>query len=99
MTTAPPLPDLAPQPPSLSRLHEWVVTVDHKRLGIMYITTGLIFFMIGGLEAATGLIPGRGTPLQAGKGTPLQAAQQGHDDRPSSERQQAHQIRKMLEIN
>ncbi len=32
-------------------LHEWVVTVDHKRLGIMYILTGLLFFVIAGLEA------------------------------------------------
>ena len=35
----------------LSRVHEWVTTVDHKRLGIMYIMAGLLFFMIGGIEA------------------------------------------------
>src|SRR5881296_211264 len=33
-------------------LHDWVVTVDHKRLGIMYVVTGLIFLVIGGVEAA-----------------------------------------------
>ena len=33
-------------------LHEWVTTVDHKRLGILYIGAGLLFFIIGGLEAA-----------------------------------------------
>src|SRR2546429_2072332 len=33
-------------------LHDWVVTVDHKRLGIMYVVTGLIFLMIGGIEAS-----------------------------------------------
>src|SRR5436190_3273321 len=33
-------------------LHDWVVTVDHKRLGIMYVVTGLIFLVIGGIEAA-----------------------------------------------
>jgi cytochrome c oxidase subunit 1 len=33
-------------------LHDWVVTVDHKRLGIMYITSGVIFLVIGGLEAS-----------------------------------------------
>src|SRR6202050_184445 len=33
------------------RLHDWVVTVDHKKLGIMYIVYALIFLMIGGIEA------------------------------------------------
>jgi cytochrome c oxidase subunit I len=33
------------------RLHEWVTTVDHKRLGIMYIVYALIFLVIGGIEA------------------------------------------------
>ena len=36
----------------LARLHEWVVTVDHKRLGIMYIVVGLVFLLVAGLEAA-----------------------------------------------
>src|SRR6266481_6956116 len=36
----------------LTRLHEWVVTVDHKRLGIMYVVAGLVFFLIAGLEAS-----------------------------------------------
>ena len=36
----------------LLRLHSWIVTVDHKKLGIMYITTGLIFFLVGGIEAS-----------------------------------------------
>ena len=39
-------------PSVLSRLHEWVVTVDHKRLGIMYVASGLVFFLIAGCEAA-----------------------------------------------
>jgi cytochrome c oxidase subunit I len=39
--------------PALGRLHEWVVTVDHKRLGIMYIGAGLCFFLIAGLQALT----------------------------------------------
>ncbi|MCH2135670.1 MAG: cytochrome c oxidase subunit I [Phycisphaerales bacterium] len=51
MTTAPESPRLALKAPPLSRLHEWVVTVDHKKLGLMYITSGLLFFIIGGLEA------------------------------------------------
>jgi cytochrome c oxidase subunit 1 len=33
-------------------LHEWVVTVDHKRLGIMYVLYALVFLVVGGLEAA-----------------------------------------------
>src|SRR5262245_56959487 len=36
---------------ALGRLHEWVITVDHKRLGIMYVSTGLVFLLIAGLEA------------------------------------------------
>src|SRR6187549_2444847 len=32
-------------------LHEWVTTVDHKKLGVMYIMSGLVFFVIAGLEA------------------------------------------------
>src|SRR5262250_223543 len=35
----------------LATLHDWVVTVDHKRLGIMYVVTGLVFLVIGGIEA------------------------------------------------
>jgi cytochrome c oxidase subunit I len=34
-----------------SRLLSWVATVDHKRIGIIYLWTALIFFVIGGLEA------------------------------------------------
>lgn len=33
-------------------LHEWATTVDHKKLGLMYISSGLVFFLIGGLEAS-----------------------------------------------
>jgi cytochrome c oxidase subunit 1 len=29
-------------------LHEWVVTVDHKRLGLMYIVSGLFFLVVSG---------------------------------------------------
>src|SRR5215467_8448954 len=36
---------------TLATLHDWVVTVDHKRLGIMYVVTGLVFLVIGGIEA------------------------------------------------
>src|SRR6201988_1680309 len=32
-------------------LHEWVTTVDHKRLGILYIVYALVFLILGGVEA------------------------------------------------
>ncbi len=32
-------------------LHEWVTTVDHKRLGLMYIAYALLFLVIAGIEA------------------------------------------------
>jgi cytochrome c oxidase subunit 1 len=37
--------------PFIDALHEWVTTVDHKRLGIMYIAYALLFLVIGGIEA------------------------------------------------
>lgn len=30
----------------------WITTVDHKRIGALYLMTGLFFFVVGGLEAA-----------------------------------------------
>jgi cytochrome c oxidase subunit I len=45
--------EAAPIPlPVLTRLHAWVVTVDHKRLGIMYVGVGLVFLLVAGLEAS-----------------------------------------------
>src|SRR5712671_1193524 len=37
--------------PVVASLHEWVTTVDHKRLGILYIIYALVFLLIGGIEA------------------------------------------------
>jgi len=38
--------------PSLGeRLHGWTTTVDHKRLGLLYIGTALVFFLLAGLES------------------------------------------------
>src|SRR5215475_6192066 len=34
------------------RLHDLVVTTDHKKLGLMYIGSGLVFFVIAGLLAS-----------------------------------------------
>jgi cytochrome c oxidase subunit 1 len=33
------------------RLHDWIVTVDHKRLGILYILYALFFLVVAGVEA------------------------------------------------
>jgi cytochrome c oxidase subunit 1 len=38
--------------PFVDRLHGWVTTVDHKRLGIMYVAYALVFLFVGGVEAA-----------------------------------------------
>ena len=45
-----PSPAVAPRPLA-EKLHEWVITVDHKRLGILYILYALLFLVIGGVEA------------------------------------------------
>src|SRR3978361_419435 len=37
--------------PLVENLHRWVITVDHKRLGILYILYALLFLVIGGVEA------------------------------------------------
>ena len=29
----------------------WLTTVDHKRIGILYTVTGVLFFFVGGIEA------------------------------------------------
>jgi cytochrome c oxidase subunit 1 len=38
--------------PLFDRVHEWMVTVDHKKLGLMYFGYGILFLVIGGVEAA-----------------------------------------------
>ena len=35
----------------MEQLHQWVTTVDHKRLGLLYIFYALVFLVIGGVEA------------------------------------------------
>ena len=37
--------------PFFDRVHEWIVTVDHKKLGLMYLCYGLLFLVVGGVEA------------------------------------------------
>jgi len=45
------LPKTRATTPLLEKLHTWVTTVDHKRLGILYIVYALSFLVVGGIEA------------------------------------------------
>jgi cytochrome c oxidase subunit I len=38
-------------PPWTAVLHDWVTTVDHKKIGLMYILMAVVFLLIGGFEA------------------------------------------------
>src|SRR3989475_9258020 len=44
-------PDPAATIVSRGRFSSWLTTVDHKRIGIMYILTSLVFFVAGGIIA------------------------------------------------
>ena len=37
--------------PMRARWLEWVLTTDHKRIGILYLVTTFVFFVLGGVEA------------------------------------------------
>jgi cytochrome c oxidase subunit 1 len=41
----------APRSSALQVLHDWLTTVDHKKIGLMYIGYALLFLVIGGFEA------------------------------------------------
>ena len=43
----------AGEPVASERLYLWVATTDHKRLGIMYVVSALVFFILAGLQALT----------------------------------------------
>jgi cytochrome c oxidase subunit 1 len=34
-----------------SALYEWLTTTDHKKIGVLYITTAFLFFLLGGVYA------------------------------------------------
>src|SRR5436305_5057389 len=38
-------------PPWTAVLHEWVTTVDHKKIGILYVLMAVAFLVVGGCEA------------------------------------------------
>src|SRR3712207_1334213 len=58
-TAAPTATGLAPVPqitahrvvPEPTGWRSWVLTTDHKRIGIMYLVTTFVFFILGGVEA------------------------------------------------
>ena len=37
--------------PWVGVLHDWLTTVDHKRLGLLYIVYALLFLVVAGVEA------------------------------------------------
>jgi cytochrome c oxidase subunit 1 len=43
--------DLLRRPKKSSGFWSWFTTVDHKKIGILYAATGLVFFLIAGIEA------------------------------------------------
>ena len=47
------LPRVFYRPTTYTGWWSWVVTVDHKRIGILYGVTAFSFFLIGGVEALT----------------------------------------------
>ncbi len=38
-------------PPKRSGIWDWLTTIDHKKIGILYGAAALVFFLLGGLEA------------------------------------------------
>ncbi|MBI2170761.1 MAG: cytochrome c oxidase subunit I [Chloroflexi bacterium] len=47
------LPRFLHRPTTYNGIWSWVVTVDHKRIGVLYGASALIFFLLGGVEALT----------------------------------------------
>ncbi|QDU63868.1 Cytochrome c oxidase subunit 1 [Planctomycetes bacterium Pan216] len=52
MATTVAVPEMTDKSPRRSSLLEWVTTVDHKRIGIMYLLAALFFLVCAGTEAA-----------------------------------------------
>src|SRR5690554_7842742 len=42
---------ILPRPKFKGGIWDWVTTVDHKRLGILYLVTSFIFLLAGSIEA------------------------------------------------
>jgi cytochrome c oxidase subunit I len=46
-----PVPRLLRRPRETTGAYSWLTTVDHKKIGILYGVTALLFFLVGGIEA------------------------------------------------
>src|SRR5262245_44356976 len=44
-------PGIFARPTAKKGIWSWMTTVDHKRIGFLYGTTAIAFFVIGGIEA------------------------------------------------
>jgi cytochrome c oxidase subunit 1 len=51
MATTTLAPRAAAYPRGRAWLYEWLTTTDHKKIGVMYITTAMLFFLLGGVFA------------------------------------------------
>jgi cytochrome c oxidase subunit 1 len=51
MATTTLAPRAAAYPRGRAWLYEWLTTTDHKKIGVMYITTAFLFFLMGGVFA------------------------------------------------
>ncbi len=51
MATTTLAPGTLAYPRARSRIYEWLTTTDHKKIGIMYVTTSFLFFLLGGIFA------------------------------------------------
>ncbi len=38
-------------PPWTAVAHDWITTVDHKKIGILYVLMSVVFLVVGGAEA------------------------------------------------
>src|SRR5215203_3620372 len=58
------------RPTKTTGIWSWFTTVDHKKIGILYCCTALVFFVLGGVEALLirlQLLDANGTVLTAGQ--------------------------------
>ncbi len=51
MATVAEVTDVHAPAPGHKGLWSWITTVDHKRIGILYLWSALLFFIVGGIEA------------------------------------------------
>ena len=60
----------AHKPSRIDPLFSWLATVDHKRIGILYLVTAIFFFAIGGVEALDHPAAARAPQQRSGLGGP-----------------------------